>query len=262
MRFSHYDGKHNPFRSRMRVYSYARRRLVYIKPPRRGRATYAVGERDAGFRDACEMFALRSSSFSASAFKMFALCSSSFSATACKVFALRSSSARSFPGLRFRHLITPPTSEPDGLLQVEDLPPKDVRYLKPVPRDEYTVGLGIMYADVPARHRWAIVLPLEIRDNLVVPIPFIIDTGAPNFMYLGSGCRRVLADLGVLVDTAAGASYRLKGVMRRGDFSVTNPPAWDVPEPHEGLLVVGDVRVNLLGLNGLKKVGAKHSFDE
>ena len=80
-------------------------------------------------------------------------------------------------------------------------------------------------------------------------------------MYLGSGCRRVLADLGVLVDTAIGALYRLKGVMRRGDVRIINPPAWGIPQLHEGSLVVGDIRVNLLGLQGLKELGAKLSFD-
>ena len=69
----------------------------------------------------------------------------------------------------------------------------------------------------------------------------------------------LLADLGVLVDTAIGAPYRLKGVMRRGDVRIINPPAWGVA--HEGSLVVGDIRVNLLGLQGLKELGAKLSFD-
>ena len=177
------------------------------------------------------------------------------------MFALRSKAfARSFPGFRtLQPLITPPTSEPDVLLQLEDLPREDVRYLKPVTKEKYAIGFevtDVRTTDVPARHRWAMVLPLDIRDNLVVPIPFIVDTGAPNFMYLGSGCRRVLADLGVIVDTPAGAPYCLKGVMHRGDVRIINPPVWGVA--HEGSLVVGDIRVNLLGL---KELGAKLSFD-
>ena len=142
---------------------------------------------------------------------------------------------------------TSPQVSPHFQLERNDLPPEDERYLKPVHRvrDEFSDSPIV---DVPTGHRWAMVLPLDIRDNLVVPIPFIIDTGAPNFMYLGSGCRRVLADLGVLVDTPAGAPYRL---MRRGDVRIINPPAWGVPQPHEENQVVGDVRVNLLGLDAL-----------
>ena len=164
---------------------------------------------------------------------------------------------RTLPRQSRRYILesTSPQVSPHFQLERNDLPPEDERYLKPVHRVRKEFSDLTPIVDVPAGHRWAIVLPLEIRDNLVVPIPFIIDTGAPNFMYLGSGCRRVLADLGVLVDIAAGAPYRLKGVMRRGDFSVTNPPAWGVPEPHKENQVVGDVRVNLLGLDGLKALG-------
>lgn len=34
--------------------------------------------------------------------------------------------------------------------------------------------------------RWAIVLPHRIKANGLIPIPFIIDTGAPNTVYLGT----------------------------------------------------------------------------
>ena len=79
---------------------------------------------------------------------------------ASKMFALRSKAfARSFPGFRtLQPLITPPTSEPDILLQLEDLPREDVRYLKPVTKEKYAIGFevtDVRTTDVPVRHRWA-----------------------------------------------------------------------------------------------------------
>ena len=51
---------------------------------------------------------------------------------------------------------------------------------------------------VTAALRLVIVLPLEIEDGRVIPIPMIIDTGALPFMYLGTGCRWALAELSCL----------------------------------------------------------------
>ena len=148
---------------------------------------------------------------------------------------------------------TSPQVSPHFQLERDDLPPEDERHFKPVRRDEF---IDSPIVNVPTGRRWAVVLPLDIGENMVVPIPFIIATGAPNFMYLGSGCRQVLADLGVLMDSvSSGAPYWLKGVMCRGEVRVIYPPAWSVPSQHEGSVVVGDIRVNLLGLNGLKALG-------
>ena len=153
---------------------------------------------------------------------------------------------------------TPPQVSPLFQLERDDLPPEDERHLKPVRRDYFSDEF-IDSPIVPAGRRRAVVLPLHIRDYLVVPIPFVVDSGVPNFMYLGSGCRQVLADLGVLMDRVLpGAPYWLKGMMRRGEVRVISPLAWfawSVPLQQEGSVVVGDIRVNLLGLNGLKALG-------
>ena len=71
--------------------------------------------------------------------------------------------------------------------------------------------------EVAAAPRLPIVLPLQIEDGRVVPIPLIIDTGAPGFMYLGTGCRRALAELGVLEEVVGSYPYRLRGAVYRGD---------------------------------------------
>ena len=52
--------------------------------------------------------------------------------------------------------------------------------------------------EVTVAPRLVIVLPLEIEDGQMTPIPMIIDTGALAFMYLGTGCRWALAELSCL----------------------------------------------------------------
>ena len=33
---------------------------------------------------------------------------------------------------------------------------------------------------------WTVVLPLELEDGTIIPLPLILDTGAPGTLYLGS----------------------------------------------------------------------------
>ena len=55
-----------------------------------------------------------------------------------------------------------------------------------------------------ARRR-AIVLPLKIQGG-VIPVPFIINTGAPDSVYLGTKAVQLLKDLRVLHDVV-GTAY-------------------------------------------------------
>ena len=78
----------------------------------------------------------------------------------------------------------------DFLLNELDLPAKNEDYFKVISKKDFIKTFG----DSPIIRRYsfnllkrvAIVLPLHISDSHVIPIPFIVDTGAP-YMYLGSG---------------------------------------------------------------------------
>lgn len=51
--------------------------------------------------------------------------------------------------------------------------------------------------------RIAVVLPLHLSNGKdIIPIPFIIDTGAPNCMYLGTGAVTRLRDENVIVEVS------------------------------------------------------------
>ena len=130
----------------------------------------------------------------------------------------------------------------------------DRNYLQAIGKEDFTPSSIVEVAAAP---RLAIVLPLQIEDGRVVPIPLIIDTGAPGFMYLGTGCRRALAELGVLEEVVGSYPYRLRGAIYRGDTRVFNPPAWNLPPHHESLALLDDVRLNLLGLDSIKAMGGE-----
>ena len=128
------------------------------------------------------------------------------------------------PKLTRRFLLLPPSPN-DVLLQRHDLLPCHQNYLQAIGKEDFTPSPIVEVAAAP----WlAIVLPLQIEDGRVVPIPLIIDTGAPGFMYLGTGCRRALAELGVLEEVVGAYPYRLRGAVYRGDTRVFNPPAWNL----------------------------------
>ena len=84
----------------------------------------------------------------------------------------------------------------DVLLQRHGLLPRDRNYLQQaIEKNEFHPSPVV---EVTAAPRLVIVLPLEIEDGRVIPIPMIIDTGALAFMYLGTGCRWALAELSCL----------------------------------------------------------------
>ena len=96
--------------------------------------------------------------------------------------------------------------------------------------------------------RLAIVLPLQIGSSNVIPIPFIVDTGAPEFMYLGSGAVNELKEVKVVKYITGIHAFRLLGKLCRGDKSIDQPYASSLPVYFEEASIRGDHRLNLLGL--------------
>ena len=158
---------------------------------------------------------------------------------------------------------------PDFLLQGCDLPPADQSYLKIIEREEFVGKFGqspILEVLLPneasdsstkKKIRWlAIVLPLHIArdggiDDGIVPISFVVDTGASNFMYLGSGAVNALRELELIkdiTDIKGIYSFRLTGKLCRGALCVDQPCASVVPICYEEPSIIGDPRLNLLGL--------------
>ena len=144
------------------------------------------------------------------------------------------------------------------LLQENDLPPKDEGYLTLMSPLEYVEKYWDPPKVIDNRRRLLIVLPLrvDVRGiDEVIPIPFIVDTGAPEVIYLGSGARRILREWQVLQDRTGlnwqELSYRLNGVFYNGKEILPDPVVVDVP-PHHEYSLPGDVRINILGKKGME----------
>ena len=109
---------------------------------------------------------------------------------------------------------------------------------------------GKYYAEKESLRRYAIVLPLQAgsRDD-VIPIPFILDTGAPDFMYFCRTAVKRLAAVNSIKEITTGRfSHRVIGrlIGPGGRFldhpfhsTCSLPPDCETFEPH-------DPRLNLL----------------
>ena len=152
--------------------------------------------------------------------------------------------------------VTTITAVSDILLQENDLPPKDEDYLTLMSPNDYVGKYGDLPKVVDNGRRLFIVLPLHVVDaygiNKFIPIPFIVDTGAPETIYLGTGARNILKDNQFLHEPMAlRQCYQLIGIFYNGEEILNRPVAVIVPKHYEDTLF-GDVRINFLGKKGMK----------
>uniref|UniRef100_A0A1X7V2R0 Peptidase A2 domain-containing protein n=1 Tax=Amphimedon queenslandica TaxID=400682 RepID=A0A1X7V2R0_AMPQE len=155
--------------------------------------------------------------------------------------------------------------EVEFLLQDEDLPPKHDGYLTLMSWsqfqkefDETEGGPKVTKVMLGGKiRRVTTVLPMQISDGRVIPIPFIIDSGAPGLMYLGTGSLGRLKELNLINNKARTDVYQntfhLMGTFyneARSAF-LAQPNVSEFPSEHEGASVKGDIRLNLIGLQGM-----------
>ena len=152
------------------------------------------------------------------------------------------------------------TGGADFSLREYDLPPADQDYFKLISQDEFVRKYGknpkllkIMGPNKISLRRIAAVLPLHVSGTGVVPIPFIVDTGTPEVMCLGSGSVAKLKELKLIRDVTGVHIYRLMGTLfnQEEKVSLDQPLASALPIHFEAS-IRGDPRINLLGLRGIK----------
>ena len=149
---------------------------------------------------------------------------------------------------------------PEFLLWDIDLPKVDPDYLKVISKVRFFQKFGkcspfqkVFLPHDKTLRKIAVVLPLHLSNGEnVIPIPFIVDTGAPNCMYLGTGAVTRLRDENAIVEVSGLHAYVLKGKLCRGEQFIENPPASLLPLHYEELSIRGDPRLNLLGLSGIE----------
>ncbi len=79
-------------------------------------------------------------------------------------------------------------------------------------------------------------------------MPFIVDTGVPDVMYLGTGAVQGLREAQVVKDVSGRMDFCLLGNLVRGERSIIHPYAASLPLQYEEVSIRGDPRLNVLGL--------------
>ena len=147
---------------------------------------------------------------------------------------------------------------PDFLLHERDLPQQRQFYLKKTPikvfaeeckPDKQVFIIGDLPGLIPTRV--GIILPLQVDAENVYPLPFVIDTGAPRYFYLGRRCVEVLRDEGLIAEVGDNElyDYTLKGYIKYQDQSINRVYADTLPLRYEPK--PEDIRANVMGLAAL-----------
>lgn len=166
-----------------------------------------------------------------------------------------------------RQVMTPIVGQefaPDFLLHEADLVKEDETFLKIINEEEFKRKFGDfpsvieVYTPDDFLRRLAVVLPLQVSYykfmHKVIPIPFILDTGDPESLYLGTGAVHNLTESKLLKDTSGRWPYRLLGTLCRGEKKLVDPFVNVLPIHFEEATIRGDVRLNVLGLSAIKKL--------
>ena len=100
-------------------------------------------------------------------------------------------------------------------------------------------------------------LPLQVSDNNIVPIPFVLNTGATGSLYLGTETLRSLKKAQLIKD-ASGLWPHLLGTFSRGEKLMKDPFFDTLPINYEEPSIRGDVCLNVLGLLAIDILGIMH----
>ena len=105
----------------------------------------------------------------------------------------------------------------------------------------------------------AIVLPLQVSDSNIVPIPFILNTGAAWRLYLGTKTLCSLKKAQLIKDCINGRwPYHLLGTLSRGEKLIQGPVVDVLPIHSEEPSIKGDLRTNVLGIIAVKMLDIMH----
>ena len=153
----------------------------------------------------------------------------------------------------------------DILLHQWDLPPTDPDYLMVIEEkfiEKY--GDGMLFKVPPPEpnakrkiRRLAVVLPLKLAPSgKVIPIPYIVDTGAPGIVYFGTKTVTILNSMNLIKNVHYYEfHYLVSGVITCGKKEITQVFASEVPPVYESTEIRDDVRCNLLGLQAILTLG-------
>lgn len=157
------------------------------------------------------------------------------------------------------------------LLRDVDLPRKDPDFFRVVSKSTFAKRFSTdlieiqevtgKYAEEESLRRYAIVLPLQVQAGSgddVIPIPFILDTGAPDFIYICRTAVNRLAALNSIKEvTTSRFSHQVIGrLLGPGERFLDHPFACSLPSQYE-IIEPHDPRLNLLGIKGMVQLGIR-----
>jgi len=139
------------------------------------------------------------------------------------------------------------------LLRSFDLPPDNPYYLKEITESMYKKEFDetIKMLKMDNYRRLVTVLPLYTNRNTVVPLPCVVDTGAPRMLYLGSAALNILDALHCIATDISHGWDQLAGKTCWNGNTVHRPLVEQLPVQHD---ISGEVRANLIGLLLMEKL--------
>lgn len=157
----------------------------------------------------------------------------------------------------------------DILLRKSDLPPIEEDYFKVVDREYFRKKYGnakriYIYSPIPRidpktkqrmPKRYAAVVPLTVRNLGVIPVPVMLDSGAPGSLYLGSKPLEILMNMNLVQElSTTDHPYVIKNAtLSHGEWEVEPVFVAPVPRPHESqdTGTFGNICCNILGAAAL-----------
>ena len=156
------------------------------------------------------------------------------------------------------------------LLRDVDLPYKDPNFFRSIAKTAFFERFPIKLIEIPEIglpgnnveiRRCAVILPLETGcKDYVIPIPFILDTGAPDYLYLCWTAVKELVPLNCIEQITA--SYQLIGrLLGTGQNFIDHPLVSSLPTYYK-VNEPDDPRLNILGIKGMMQLGMRISTVE
>ena len=157
----------------------------------------------------------------------------------------------------------------DTPLHQSDLPPIEEDYFKVVDREYFRKKYGnakriYIYSPIPEidpkteeriPKKYAAVVPLTVRNLGVIPVPVILDCGAPGSLYLGSKPLEILMNMNLVQElTTTDHPYVIKNaILSHGEWELEPVFMCPVPRPHESQDTgsFGNICCNILGARAL-----------
>ena len=147
------------------------------------------------------------------------------------------------------------------LLRDVDLLRKDPLFFRTITKGSFFERFSVKLIKInevgnDKARRVGIVLPLltGYKDD-VIPIPLVLYTGAPDYVYLCRSAVKKLSDLNSIEEVSGQYSYKLIGrLLGTGERYMEHPLASSLPFDFEKYQP-DDSRLNLLGLKGAIELG-------